>query len=403
MNRGDQPVKLGLIASIAFYIGLIIIQAKYPLFDYDFVSFWSVGRIANTQGYSHIYDLSTLAKYQGKDDILSVVPTPFPALFIVPFQIAALFPMAIGAWVWRFINLGAFILYCFFFKKFLRQPIHAQNLFALLLSLPVYINFAWAQVNVFAMIGIGEFIRLSLEHRPFLRGTALGLLMIKPQMTILLILMLIFQREWKSVAGFVTSAVTITFLSTLLTGVKGGVQLVDLWIKYSAGLPSNAPQYMVNWRMIGFHLESVLNSTASWLIIIVGMIFSGILTIFLWRKQQNLKSPAYFFYVILGTLSATLLISWHSHLHHMLILIPALIGIMMFDTSSKQFIYYWVYSGIILYFVIILLGFSTLFLSLPAGFGSSLLGLWGFSSNLTFLIWSLKNTTPGRTVIRRAP
>jgi hypothetical protein len=144
--------------------------------------------------------------------------------------------------------------------------------------------------------------------------------------------------------------------------------------------------------MIGIHLESVLNSTASWLIIILGIMISGLLTIFLWKKQQNLKSPAYFLYVILGTLSATLLISWHSHLHHMLVLIPVLIGIMMFDVSSKKFIYYWVFSGIVLYFVIILLGFLALFLPLPAGYGSLLLGLWGVSSNLTFLIWSLKNT-----------
>lgn len=386
-NKSNLLIKLGLAAGLAFYIGLIAIQAQYRLFEYDFISFWSVGRIANTDGYSHIYDLSTLAKYQHKNNMFEAVPAPFPAVFILPFQVIALLPEETGSWVWRFINLAAFISYCIFFsKKIQRFSLENEGLLALLLSLPVYINFAWAQVNVVAMIGIGEFIRF---ERRYLRGAALGLLLIKPQILLLIIPILLFQKEWETLAGFIISAAVILLSSVALTGVNGIFQLVDLWIKYSTGLPSNEPEHMINWRMIAIQIGALMNSQPVWLAAIIGVILTGVCAVSLWRRQPDLQKPAVLPYLILNALSATLLISWHSHLHHMLILIPPLIAIAVSDHTSQNFILRWMFSGIAFYLTIFVIGFLGLFAPTP---GSALLGVWGFSSNLIFLGWSYKKS-----------
>lgn len=388
----NRLINLGLTAGLAFYIGLIVIQAKFPIFDYDFIGFWSVGRIASTEGYSKIYDLSLLIEYQNSLGQTEVAPMAFPAIFILPFQVIALLPLQKAAWVWRTISLLLLVSYCAFFSKNITNaPLERSGFFVVMLALPVYINFAWAQVDAIPLIAIGEFIRLSLNKRPFLSGIALGLLLIKPQLAVLLILMLLVQWNWKTLTGFITSAIVVVVSSNLLTGLNGSLQLLSLWVKFSAGIASNAPEYMANWRMLGIHLKQLLDPAISWIIVGLGMAATVFLTASTWRKKTQEQSPLFFLYMIFCTLSATLLTSWHSHVHHMVILIPPLLAVIAFERNSEMLITYWVFSGILLYLFVLLLGFASNHLSLPDGFGSILLGIWGFASSLIFFKWTLRN------------
>ena len=221
----DKKANLWLTVVFIFYIFMTTLQmgANQEVLNGDFWAHWSVGRIANNYGYAHIYDLSTLAKYQYKTNVADVVPAPYPALFILPFQIFALFPPILGVWAWRAINLFALIAYlAFLLRKFNLGKFDFYILAAIVLTLPVLINFIWAQVNVFAMIGIGEFIRLGKKGNLFASGAALGLSLIKPQLLILLGPMLLLTRNWKALTGLLASGLGIGLGSILLTGINGG-------------------------------------------------------------------------------------------------------------------------------------------------------------------------------------
>jgi len=362
----------------------------------DYLSFWSVGHIANNQGYDYVYDLPLLSKVQKPfhedivtDRVYAPIPAPLFAIFIVPFQLISLLDPVIGFSLWTILNLVGLIVYLhFFIKDLLPGPLQSRLLAISLISLPVFHTLFWGQINVWLVICIGEFMRAALRGKDFQSGLWLAGLLIKPQTLILLIPALLFQRSWKKLAGFTIAATGIIIASFALTGLQGMRSLVGLWLNYASGIPTNAPENMVNWRMVALRLSPFTNPAIGWGAAIAGLLVTLMACLLLWLKpwsQSNFK----FSIALLGTLAATTAITWHSHLHMMTIILPPLVYLAVQNRIPHKLVYYWTFMPPLILFIAFILGaLVKLGYLLDFEYEGLFLGVCGLALHLSFLAWS---------------
>jgi hypothetical protein len=407
-NLGSQGWQnLTLAALLAFYLSQFGFELYknnlYFQIGSDFMAFWSAGHIANTEGYEHVYDLTVLKRVEKQivpvpkdsDKKLSPFPAAFLPIFIWPFQVFALFPPKISFWLWTVLNLSALILYLRFFTKEIAPDSNTNRLLILLmLSYPVYLNLYWGQINVWLVICVGEFMRATLRGKALYSGLWLGGLLLKPQTLILIIPCLIFKRAWKTLGIFGFASGILVASSIGLAGLYGLSNLVSLWLDYVTGLPTNSPEGMMNWRMLGLQLSAFTNPTIGWSIAITGMLITAGGWLLLLLKTYPVSSPKTAI-LILGTLAATNLITWHSHLHMLMLMLPLLIYLITQNQLPYRQVLFFVLAPPIMLIIIfilallVMLGLIQLF-----GFGRIIMGLVGFIINLYLLVWASKALNP---------
>ena len=359
----------------------------------DYLSFWTVGKIANTHGYAHIYDLSLLAMIQkpfheiiATDNVYAPIPAPFFSFFTVPFQLLAILNAKTGYAVWSILNLLGLILYLrFFIKDLTSKQVQPRFMVLIVISYPVFLNLFWGQINVWLAICVGEFMRMAIKGKPFVSGLCLAGLLIKPQSLVLILPVLLLQRSWKKLVGFAAGTIAVLVISLGLSGIQGVRALFDLWLKYAAAIPTNAPENMVNWRMLGIQLGFVMPSAAGWTIAVIGLIATISAVFWLWQKpisDLSLKFPI----ALLGILTATLVVSWHSHMHMMVIILPPLLYLALQNKIPPVVINYWMFGPpIALMIAFIFLVFNKLGLVPIYGFEGLFLALCGLILNLRLL------------------
>ncbi len=393
---------LALAAMFLFYF----FQVVFDLFwnnvcanlAVDFCAFWSAGHIANTTGYAGVYDLNLLAQVQQplfptsfNTILFATVPVPFLPIFIVPFQPFALLNLFPGFALWSLFNLTGLIVYlCFFVRKVNGQPLKLHFLLMFLLSLPVFLDLFWGQVNLWLMICTGEFLRAMIASKEYRAGLWLGGLLLKPQLLFLIVPVLIFQRSWKSLVGFGLTAIMVLMTSLSLAGFNGIYKLITLWLGYTKGLPTNGPEIMMNWRMVAVNLNSFLSPDIGWSFAIAGSIITAIITFYLWRSSISIASPN-FSIALLGTFAATGAIAWHSHLSTSMILIPILVILYKQGIFPQRIFLFWVFLPTIIKFMTFFLAVLIQLSILPVGLTNLLnfaFGLCGLTLNICFLAWA---------------
>jgi len=365
-NKTDQSSKvrtysnklqnLGLMALAVFYIAQFGMDIAWKnmcgQLAIDYCSFWSAGTIANRDGYAEVYNLEKMKELQlsvfpGRDDAMeafATVPTPYLPPFIVPFQILAFLGPFIGFWVWTFINLTAFILYLrFFTKQITNKPLENHILILMTLSLPIFLNLFYGQVNFWLTICIGEFIRATTLGKYYRAGLWLAGLLLKPQFLVLIGLALLIQQSIKILTGFSVGFILISAISVIMAGADGMLTLIRLWLGYTSGLPTNNPEVMMNWRMVGINLTPYFGSTTSWIIAGLGMAVTLILFIYIWKQPIEPTSSVYVL-ALSGTFAATNVLAWHSHISSATILIPPMIYLLYkINYTPKKLILSWVF------------------------------------------------------------
>lgn len=342
-------------AQFSFTVGKSRILLGYGA---DYLAFWSAGRIADEKGYSRIYDITNLRSVQlqelnelgllNKMDASSYSPVPVAILsiFVFPFQILSKINFEPSYWIWTLINVIVLIGYLIYFTRKifpgnLEKVPGKKLLLLMLISFPVWRNFSEGQVEIFLVICMGEFIRQAINKKPLVSGLWLGGLLLKPQLLILIIPILLFMRYWKNISGFVLSSFVFLITSILLSGVAGMKALVKLWTAYSAGIATSAPEMMINWRMIGVNLNSLLNTSFGWVITGVGMVLTIVIVCVLIRSKPSFGSSVWII-TMAAILSATLAVTWHSHYHMAVVLIPFLIYASKFKLLPEKVVFSWV-------------------------------------------------------------
>lgn len=392
-----------LFVLILFYSGLMIIWSSDKIFPIyyggDYLAFWSAGKLADEKGFSAIYNVADLQIIQvqvleslgfpenGIGVAYSPIPAPIFSLFMIPFKYLSRINIEVGFWIWSVLNILILTIY---FIIFLRA-ISSENTsfgkvlipFLLLASFLVFDTLVNGQLNVLLVLSCGEFVRNAIKKKPLLSGIWLSGMLIKPQVLILIVPILFIQRYWKALFGFVSSSVIVIFSSLALSGWSGIKALLGLWTEYSAGMATNAPESMINWRMIGVYINSYLGSPYGWIIAIIGILITLVAVYFLIRRRTEFGSPEWVF-VILGVMSATLAVTWHAHAHMAVVIIPLLLYAAINKWLPEKYVVAWAGITPIAWIIVLILGAAVQLVSRTTilDYQRLVLALSGFIVNL---------------------
>jgi hypothetical protein len=261
----------------------------------------------------------------------------------------------------------------------------------MLISFPVLDNIANGQVEVFLLICTGEFIRNSICRKPFLSGLWLGGLLLKPQILILVIPIILIMHYWRVFEGFAVTSGTIIITSFILSGFEGTKALIKLWVGYAGGIATSAPEAMINWRMVGLDLNTVLKTSDGWLVTVFGTVLTIFIVYLLIYRRPPYGSPQWVM-TMLGCFSATLAITWHSHYHMALVIVLFLAYALFYKTLPEKIVYFWAIVTPVAWFIMAIVPFLiSLFARIYINSYQGLtIALSGFIANLAILVSVLK-------------
>ena len=344
----------GLLLFYLIYTALQIInRTMCGQIGIDYCAFWSAGRVANLYGYEQVYDLGTLAQIERTilpaamdPSRFAVNPVPYLPIFVVPFQLLALLPHEIGYWVWTAINLAAFAMYLRHFTQRMGQrPPTIRLMLLICASLPVFLNMFAGQVAVWLAICSGEFMLALCHRRPFRAGLWLGGLLLKPQLLVLIGLVLLLQRSLRALAGLAVTSSVVLAACLLLSGPRAVPRMLDLWlIQGSVGGHSVWLEGHMNWRMLGFHVSALagLFEQLGTGIAVVGMLATLIITLYVWRKPFDAHSSSRAI-AVLGIMAASAILAWHSHINTAMLLIPPILYLYQAKILPPRALAIWVF------------------------------------------------------------
>jgi hypothetical protein len=173
--------------------------------------------------------------------------------------------------------------------------------------------------------------------------------------------------------------------------------LIVLLTQFSAGIATSVPEKMTNWRMIAVHMIAVnLNSPLGWVIAILGMVLSLIAVYFLVKNKSTFGTSRWVM-IMLGVFSATLVVTWHSHFHMAMMLIPFLIYCSLSQMLSQKIVFFWVIAPPLILIASSIIVLLLLFLTKMNIINLKYIyirywlpGFSGFLFNLVFLFSALK-------------
>jgi len=355
----DMTREIWINLAIALVITFYVLQIGEFIFNHhicknniiDYCLYWSSGNLSKIYGFKELYNIEIVRKIQLEifsiDPILSNnfpgYPLGYLPIFILPFTAFSIFNLPLSYFLWTLINFIVLILYLrFFTKKLFGYPLPNKLLLFFMLSLPIFINFFEGQVNIFLLICVGEFFRALLSEKPFIAGLWLGGWLLKFVLLILIIPFLLIKGKKNTLLGFFTSSFIILLASISLVGIEGMLALKNLLLDSASGIPINNVWAMINWRMIGWQVSTLSSSTFGWVITIIGTSITICLTFIFFRKWDK-GDPIKTAIMLLGIFSATCVVSWHSHLHTSIILIPLLAYLMMKNIFNKNLFIAWIF------------------------------------------------------------
>jgi hypothetical protein len=354
----------------------------------DYRAFYASAQIARDRGFAQVYDLRTQDAYQRPlyDQCYSgparvpYVPVPMPYLPAFVLLFMPMLPLSFMAsyFVWIFVNLGLIVLYMFRFKRAL-GPANGSDIMAqLLVCLPIFSNFFLGQVNGWLLICLAEFMLASIRGKDFRAGLWLVGLLVKPQTLVLILPGLLLSRRFRALAGFAVSCVALAGVCLLLAGGYGLGDLAILILHYVRGLPTNAPEAMMNWRAVAFNLSNLVPQNVAWAISMGGLMVTAGVGLSLWVRPSLL--PERLPLILFGTYAATCAATWHSHVHMVLPLIPLVLYLYAKGQLPWKIAYVWLLGPSVLFPLMLVISPDSAY----PFFGLSMLAL-----NMFLVTWTL--------------
>lgn len=396
-------LNLALTAVMVFYI----LQIGFDIFTHnmcgnlgiDYCAYWSAGKLIHNGNYTEIYNLDLLTQFQKSiypqgntiPSHFQGVPFVYLPVFVFPFQILSILSLDISFGIWTLLNLVGLILYLrFFTKKVTGHSLPIRLLLLFILSLPVFLNLFWGQVNIWLGICAGEFMRAILSEKPFRAGLWLGGWLFKPQLLILILPLLLIHRSVKAITGFSLSTLAVLIVSFCMIKTTGFISLLHLLLGSAQGGSASNPEIMMNWRMLGLHISSLINPILGWVVALVGAIVTALFALIIFRKPFP-HDPTKTTIALLGIFAATGAVTWHAHFSMSIILIPPLIYLAIHKCIPMKVVLFWVFMPtglmLILYFFAALAQVNILPTSIAAIL-NLITGLRGLILNILMLAWA---------------
>jgi hypothetical protein len=203
-----------------------LVDPSFKPLGYDFIAFWTASDLA-LQGRSiDAYDPEKIfaAAQAAVPASRYLFAWHYPPVFHLAVLPLALLPYILSYAVWA---LGTLALYLGYMRRIVPGP---HTLWLLLAFPAAFLNLMHGQ-NGFITVVLLAAACLNLERRPWLAGLFIGLLCYKPQLGLLIPLVLIAGRHWKAFASAAVTTLAVGGLATLVFGAEN-------WVAFWKNLPT---------------------------------------------------------------------------------------------------------------------------------------------------------------------
>ena len=294
----------------------------------DFIAFYSAGRVAQTEGTTHVYDLNLQQEIQEREVGFGLIPGQVLLYNHLPFLIPILQAIVSTNYVnsfylWVFLLIGLYVTGLLFLSQSLKdEELTSRDIWLVgvggFLFLPLFISLINGQDTAFLFLGAAIWMYGLLSGKEMLAGFGLSLTAVRPHISIMLALPMLFHYR-KTFIGFVLGAGGLALFSTLILGVEGTTGFINL-IRISAGGEWHGMKENAMYNLIGL-ITRIFPALGASTIRIAGWGVYGITTIILcvfWARSKDLDA---------GKLGATIILALftvpHLHIHDLtLLLIP---------------------------------------------------------------------------------
>lgn len=216
---------------------------RHPGFA-DFGNYYLYARVGLNQGWSRLYDL-TAQQHEwlrlGGPDVIPWFPIIYPpplAWLVVPFTLLPL-PVAFGCWT--ALLLGLILLTCRLVAPGPTRMSRWMVLVAMLAVFPVLFALLLGQILIVELAAVAGAWWLIGRGREIPAGILLVALVFKPQIAILLPVVLLVIGRWRTAAVWFAGSAVVVLIAVITTGLNG---LHDYAVRL-ADAAAVAPQFLV--------------------------------------------------------------------------------------------------------------------------------------------------------------
>ena len=258
---------------------------------FDFVLYHSAARIVADGKGAQLYDLSLQRDYQ-KDSRATPQTRPLPFNHL-PYELLALlpvarlsFPVAHVAWAGaNFLLLMAILFRLATFVEAAQLKLFGLMLFAFF---PTLTTLKMGQDSIITAYLLSETF-VSLKQRRYgLAGCLLALGLYKPQFVLPIAGILLWQRRWSAVLGFLLTGIALLVISVAMVGWQGLMGLLALWLPMTERGNVVWPELMLNWRGLVYMTFDLVSATAATnLLTLVFSLLVFFVTLRLWRRYAD--------------------------------------------------------------------------------------------------------------------
>lgn len=290
-------VTIAVSATLAVYLLFAVMAGSHthnrvglggtPLF-YDFSAFYQAGLLADDGRAAAAYDdtmmiASEKAAFPGATVRL---PWNYPPTFQLLLMPLAALPY-VAAWlIWSCTLYGVYALMA-------RQLVAAGQRWLMLLAPGAAVNLFFGQNGLLSIVLMGGGV-LILNRRPLMGGVLLGMMAYKPQLAILLPLVLISGHAWRALAAAAISQAALASLSAAVLGFAPWAGFVQKLVHPQGVFSSSSsdwraiPSIMIFAKTVG--LGPGLSSICHWTVAAM----AGVGAAWAWRKTDDTLTRAAF-------------------------------------------------------------------------------------------------------------
>jgi hypothetical protein len=302
---------LGLYGFVVWSVRRLIV-AGLP----DFAIYYCAGTVVRHGMGPQLYD--PLARFEVQKQFATAVPLfrgplpwthpPFEALFFVPFSY---FSYLHAYLLWNLLNLVLFGATLFLLRPFLselRSRAPGLWLLAAFAFFPVFFNLLEGQDAIILLFLYATAVVCLQKRRDALAGMFLALGLFKFHLVLPFVLLMLLQKRWKLLYGFVPASLLLVFTSIGIAGLRSLTdypRYVLYWEDIMAG-KDRVPAGMPNLRGLTY----VLLPQGSYVGPLLVVMSVALLFFVAWRCRSAPSSPLFVLNLSLVAV-ATVLVSYH--------------------------------------------------------------------------------------------
>lgn len=218
-------------------------------FHNDFTFYYAAARLGLTHGWTHLYDLGL--QQQQLDAIGSRIKVAQLARYVSPPPLAWLvipltaLPYRVAYWLWSALLLAGLVL-----TWYLAAPGAGRARVIFLVGafgwLPIVYGLQLGQPALLVAAAVAACYTLLRNGRDIEAGAVLGLLVLKPQLALLVPVVLLVAGRRRAFASAVAVLALITIASLIALGPSGASDYVAR-LNFATSVPENQAQTLAAW------------------------------------------------------------------------------------------------------------------------------------------------------------